>query len=115
MTPRAMRRVKLRLDRSYAFSLDLSSINLTMSADMRTSVLVLLITMTLVTLLGWAFSWRAAKLKDEALTRLQVESKQAIAEANKATAIANQQTAAANLELAQLQSKMLPRKLTKEQ
>jgi hypothetical protein len=86
-----------------------------MSADMKTPVLVLLIAMALVTLLGWAFLWRAGKLKDEALTRYQVEAKQAIAEANKATAIANQQAAAANLELARLQSKMLPRRLTKEQ
>jgi len=103
------------LDGSYAFSLDLSSINLTMSADMKTPVLVLLITMALVLSLGWAFCWRAAKRKDEALARFQAESKQAIAVANKATEIANQQAAAANLELATLQAKMLPRKLTKEQ
>ena len=86
-----------------------------MSADMKTPVLVLLIAMALVALPGWAFLWRVAKLKDESLARYQAESKQAIAEANKATAIANQQAAAANLELARLQAKMLPRKLTKEQ
>ena len=69
----------------------------------------------LVTLVGWAFSWKAGKLKDAALTRYQVEAKQSIAEANKAASIANQQAAAANLELALLQSKMAPRRLTKEQ
>jgi len=69
----------------------------------------------LVTLVGWAFSWKAGKLKDTALTRYQVEAKQSIAEANKAASIANQQAAAANIELALLQSKMAPRRLTKEQ
>jgi len=69
----------------------------------------------LVTLVGWAFSWKAGKLKDAALTRYQVEARQSIAEANKAASIANQQAAAANLELALLQSKMAPRRLTKEQ
>ena len=69
----------------------------------------------LVTLAGWAFSWKAGKLKDAALTRYQVEAKQSIAEANKAASIANQQAAAANLELALLQSKMAPRRLTQEQ
>src|SRR5437016_12482582 len=69
----------------------------------------------LVTLVGWAFSWKAGKLKDTALTRYQVEAKQSIAEANKAASIANQQAAAANLELALLQSKMAPRRLTKQQ
>ncbi|PYL71565.1 MAG: hypothetical protein DMF26_18955 [Verrucomicrobia bacterium] len=71
--------------------------------------------LVLVTLLGWTFSWKAVKLKDEALKRYQVEAKQSIAEANKATSIANQQAAAANLELARLQGKMVPRRLTKEQ
>ena len=71
--------------------------------------------LVLVTLLGWTFSWKAGKLKDEALKRYQVEAKQSIAEANKATSIANQQAAAANLELARLQGKMVPRRLTKEQ
>jgi hypothetical protein len=84
-----------------------------MRGDMKTPVFILLIAMALVTLLGWAFSWRAGRLKDEELKRYQVEAKQAIAEANKATAIANQQAAAANLELARLQTKMLPRRLTK--
>jgi hypothetical protein len=69
----------------------------------------------LVTLVGWAFSWKAGKLKDTALTRYQVEARQSIAEANKAASIANQQAAAANLELALLQAKMAPRRLTKEQ
>ena len=71
--------------------------------------------LVLVTLLGWAFSWKAGKLKDEALKRYQVEAAQSIAEANKATSIANQQAAAATLELARLQGKMVPRRLTKEQ
>jgi hypothetical protein len=71
--------------------------------------------LVLVTLLGWTFSWKAGKLKDEALKRYQEEAKQSIAEANKATSIANQQAAAANLELARLQGKMMPRRLTKEQ
>ena len=71
--------------------------------------------LVLVTLLGWTFSWKAGRLKDEALKRYQVEAKQSIAEANKATSIANQQAAAANLELARLQGKMVPRRLTKEQ
>jgi hypothetical protein len=69
----------------------------------------------LVTLAGWAFSWKAGKLKDAALTRYQVEASQSIAEANKAASIANQQAAAAKLELALLQTKMTPRRLTKEQ
>src|SRR5213080_1930181 len=69
----------------------------------------------LVTLVGWAVSWKAGKLKDSELTRYQAETKQSIAEANKAASIANQQAAAANLELASLQSKMAPRRLTQEQ
>ena len=69
----------------------------------------------LVTLVGWAFSWKAGKLKDTALTRYQVEATQSIAEANKAVSIANQQAAAANLEFASLQSKMAPRRFTQEQ
>ena len=72
-------------------------------------------TWALVTLVGWAFSWKAGKLKDAALTRYQVEASQTIAEANKAASIANQQAAAAKLELALLQTKMTPRRLTKEQ
>jgi hypothetical protein len=71
--------------------------------------------LVLVTLLGWTFSWKAGKLKDEALKRYQVEAKQSVAEANKATSLANQQATAANLELARLQGKMVPRRLTKEQ
>jgi len=71
--------------------------------------------LVLLTLLGWTFSWKAGKLKDEALKRYQVEVKQSIAEANKATSLANQQATAANLELARLQGKMVPRRLTKEQ
>src|SRR5436309_10378954 len=69
----------------------------------------------LVTLVGWAFSWKAGKLKDTELTRYQVEARQSIAEANKAASIANQQAAAANLELASLQSKMAPRRFTQQQ
>ena len=72
-------------------------------------------TLLLVTSLGWTFSWKAGRLKDEALTRYQLEAKQSIAEANKATSIANEQAAAAKLELARLQGKMVPRRLTKEQ
>jgi len=82
---------------------------------MKTTALILLVIVALVTSLGWMFSWRAGRLKDQALIKCQLEAKQAIAEANKATAIANEQTAAANLELASLQAKMLPRKLTKGQ
>lgn len=82
---------------------------------MKTPAFILLAAMALVTLLGWTFSWRAGRLKDEALIKYQLEAKQAIAEANKATSIANQQAAAANLELARLQAKMLPRRLTKTQ
>jgi len=82
---------------------------------MKWPVFVLLIAMALVALLGWAFSWRAGKLKDEALRRCQVEAKQTIAEANKATATANKEATAAKLELARLQSKMLPRRFTNEQ
>ena len=69
----------------------------------------------LVMLVGWAFSWKAGKLKDEELTRHQTEAKQSIAEATKAASIANQQAAAANVELAKLQSKTAPRRLTQEQ
>ena len=72
-------------------------------------------TWALVTLVGWAFSWKAGKLKDAALTRYQVEARQSIAEANKAASIANQQAAAANLQVALLQTKLTPRRLTKEQ
>jgi len=71
--------------------------------------------LVLVTLLGWTFSWKAGKLKDEALKRYQVEAKQSVLEANKATSIVNQQAATANLKLARLQGKMVPRRLTKEQ
>jgi len=86
-----------------------------MGGAMKTPAFILLAAMALVTVLGWLFSWRAARLKDEALIKYQLEAKQAIAEANKATSIANQQAAAANLELARLQAKMLPRSLTKAQ
>src|SRR6266705_6158575 len=71
--------------------------------------------LALVTLLGWTFSWKAGRLKDEAMTRHQAEAKKSIAEANKAASIANQQAATANLELASLQAKMTPRRLTQEQ
>jgi hypothetical protein len=86
-----------------------------MGGAMKTFAFILLATLALVTLFGWAFSWRAGRLKDQALIKYQLEAKQAIAEANKATSIANQQAAAANLELARLQAKMLPRRLTKAQ
>jgi hypothetical protein len=86
-----------------------------MGNGMKTAALILLVTVALVTSLGWMFSWRAGRRKDEALIKYQLEAKQAIAEANKATSIANEQAAAANLELARLQSKMLPRRLTKAQ
>jgi hypothetical protein len=82
---------------------------------MKTTAVILLATISLVTLVGWAFSWRAGRLKDDALIKYQLEAKQAIAEANKAASIASQQAAAANLELARLQEKMLPRRLTKAQ
>jgi hypothetical protein len=71
--------------------------------------------LALVTLLGWTFSWKAGRLKDDALARYQVEAKQSIAEANKAALIAHQQAAAANLELARLQGTMVPRRLNKAQ
>ncbi len=79
------------------------------------TALILAGILALVTLLGWTFSWKAGRLKDDALTRYQVEAKQSIVEANKAASIANQQAAAANLELARLQAKMVPRRLTKAQ
>lgn len=82
---------------------------------MKRPAFILLAAIALVTLVGWAFSWRAGRFKDDALIKYQLEAKQAIAEANKATSIANQQAAAANLELARLQAKMLPRRLTKAQ
>src|SRR5262249_1263826 len=69
----------------------------------------------LVTLVGWAFSSKAGKLKDAELSRYQVEAKQSIAEANRAASVASQQAAAANLELASLHSTMAPRRLTTEQ
>ena len=78
-------------------------------------VLVLLIVLAVITSLGWAFSWRTGKLKDEELKKYQLDAKQAIAEATKATAIASQQAATANLELARLQAKMMPRRFTKTQ
>jgi hypothetical protein len=86
-----------------------------MGNGMKTAALILLVTVVLAASLGWMFSWRAGRRKDEALIKYQLEAKQAIAEANKATSVANQQTAAANLELARLQAKMLPRRLTKAQ
>src|SRR5436190_2351622 len=86
-----------------------------MRNGMKTVAFILLAAMALVTSLGWMFSWKAERRKDEALIKYQLEAKQAIAEANKATSIANQQAAAANLELASLQAKMLPRRLTKAQ
>jgi hypothetical protein len=71
--------------------------------------------LALVTLVGWTFSWKAGKLKDDALKRYQATATQSIAEANKVASIANQQAASANLELATLQAKVAPRRLTKEQ
>jgi hypothetical protein len=82
---------------------------------MKTAALILFVIVALVTSLGWMFSWKAGRLKDQALIKYQLEAKQAIAEANKATSIANQHAAAANLELANLQAKMLPRRLSKGQ
>jgi hypothetical protein len=82
---------------------------------MKTAALILLVIVALATSLGWIFSWKAETRKNEALIKYQLEAKQAIAEANKAASIANQQAAAANLELARLQAKMLPRRLTKGQ
>ena len=82
---------------------------------MKTPVFILLGAMAVVTLFGWLVSWRAIRLKDDALRRYQVEAQQSIAAANKAASIANQQAAAAKLELAQLQAKMMPRRLTKSQ
>lgn len=82
---------------------------------MKTLAFILLVTVALVTSLGWMFSWRTERLRAEALTRYQIEAKQTIAEANKAASIANERAAAANLELARLQTKMLPRRLTKAQ
>src|SRR6266567_8492252 len=86
-----------------------------MSNGMKTVAFILLAAMALVTSLGWMFSWKAERRRDEALIKYQLEAKQAIAEANKATSIANEQAAAANLELTRLQAKMLPRRLTKAQ
>ena len=82
---------------------------------MKMAALILVVIVALVMSLGWMFSWNAGRRKDEALIKYQLEAKQAIAEANKATSIANEQAAAANLELARLQAKMLPRRLTKAQ
>ena len=82
---------------------------------MKTPAFILLVTVGLVTSLGWMFAWREGRLKDQALIKYQLEAKQSIAEANKAASIANEQAAAANLELARLQTKMLPRRLTKVQ
>src|SRR5215467_5673268 len=86
-----------------------------MGDTMRTATLILLVVVALVTSLGWMFSWKTERRKDEALIKCQLETKQAIAEANKATSIAKQQAAAANLELTSLQAKMLPRRLSKGQ
>jgi len=86
-----------------------------MGHRMKMASLILVATVALVMSLGWMFSWNAGRRKDEALIKYQLEAKQAIAEANKATSIANEQAAAANLELARLQAKMLPRRLTKAQ
>jgi hypothetical protein len=82
---------------------------------MKTTALILLVIVAIAMSLGWMFSWKAERRKDEALIKYQLEAKQAIAEANKATSIANQQAAAANLELASLRAKMLPRRLSKGQ
>jgi hypothetical protein len=82
---------------------------------MKRPAFVLLGAMAVVTLFGWLVSWRAIRLKDDALRTYQVDAQRSIAEANKAASIANEQAAAANLELARLQAKMLPRRLTKAQ
>ena len=86
-----------------------------MKSPVKTFAFILLAAIAVATLVGWAFSWRAARVKDQALVKYQLESKQAITEANKATAIANQKAAEANLELARLQTKMLPRRLNQAQ
>ena len=96
-------------------SLDLHDESETMKRAVKTSAFILLAGVAVVTLVGWAFSWREARFKDQALLKYQLESKQAIAEANKATSIANQKAAEANLELARLQTKMLPRRLNQAQ
>jgi len=94
---------------SYTCSLDLQDESETMKRVVKISVFILLAVIAVVTLVGWALSWRAARFKDQALLKYQLESKQAIAEANKAASIANQNAAEANLELARLETKMLPR------
>src|SRR5689334_2794444 len=100
---------------SYTCSLDLQDESETMKRVVKISVFILLAVIAVVTLVGWALSWRAARFKDQALLKYQLESKQAIAEANKAASIANQNAAEANLELARLETKMLPRRLNQAQ
>jgi hypothetical protein len=60
-----------------------------MSNGMKTVAFILLAAMALVTSLGWMFSWKAGKLKDQVLIKYQLEAKQAIAEAKQKTKITN--------------------------
>lgn len=93
------------------------------------AALVLGAIVDLIAVVGWIFSWKAGKLKDEAFDRFQRESEQAISEANFKAAEANKFAATANesaarlekeaaqakLELAQLQSRIAPRSISIKQ
>jgi len=52
--------------------------------------------LALVALLGWTFSWKAGKLKEEALEKYKVESRESIAKADAKAAEANKAAARAN-------------------
>lgn len=92
--------------------------------------------LAVITLLGWGFTWKAGKLKDEALEKYQQDSDVRISEANTKAAEANKAAAQAHeranvlekqsaslqkdaaqarLELEQLKIKQAPRTLTQEQ
>ena len=85
--------------------------------------------LAIVTALGWGFSWKAGKLKDDAFEKYKIDSNARIseadskaAEANKIAAEANEraallekEAAVARLELEQIKEKQRPRGMSKEQ
>ena len=85
--------------------------------------------LTFLTAVGWGVSWKAGKLKDDALEKFKIESNARIseadskaAEANNAAAAANEraallerETAVARLELEQIKEKQRPRSMSRKQ
>jgi len=71
--------------------------------------------LAIVTLVGWGFSWKAGKLKDEALEKYKIESRRSISEADAKAAGANERAANAELETQRLKKQLAWREVTQNQ